>query len=143
MNGLPKLPGMNFEDRIKLNHHVSHSLNYRNGYRMSNKPPCGMGRDSLKEDSIQFPRGITDTVPYDPTLTYGRIKQPFVEPFRPHFVLYDKMVLQFYAFFKESVPESPHESYRVRQVKMLYFLEDDSMTVMEPCVRVCAFIKQP
>jgi hypothetical protein len=54
----------------------------------------------------------------------------------PHFVLYDKICLTFRAFFKQSVFESPLEHYRVRKVNILYFLEDDTITVMEPEVEV-------
>lgn len=54
MEGLPKLPGLDFENRIKLNHHLSHCLNYQNGYRIPRKPPIGIGGDPLKENSIAF-----------------------------------------------------------------------------------------
>lgn len=73
---------------------------------------------------------------YDPILTYGRVKIPPVAPFRPNYVLYDKMALTFFAFFKQSIPESAIEHYRIRHVKIIYFLEDDTLTVMEPCVKV-------
>lgn len=55
-------------------------------------------------------------------------------PFRPHYVTYDKIQLTFFAFFKESIPESPNESYRIRHAKIIYFLEDNSMTVIEQCI---------
>lgn len=64
------------------------------------------------------------------------MKHPPVAPFRPHYVMYDKVVLSFKAFFKQSVPESPIEHYRVRHVNIIYFMEDDTMTVMEPAVLV-------
>lgn len=54
MEGLPKLPGLDFENRLKQNHTVSHCFNYTNGYRMPRKPPIGIGGDPLKEDSIEF-----------------------------------------------------------------------------------------
>lgn len=74
---------------------------------------------------------------YDAVLTYGRVKQAPVEPFRPHFVRYDKVKLTFKAFFKQSVPESGLEHYRIRFVNIMYFMEDDTMTVIEPKVEVC------
>lgn len=64
------------------------------------------------------------------------MKHPPVEPFRPHYVTYDKIVLTFKAFFKQSVPESPNENYRVRYVNLMYFMEDDTITVIEPTVLV-------
>lgn len=47
---------------------------------------------------------------------------------------WDKKVLRFKAWFNETVHESPVEHFRVRPVDMFYFLEDDSMTVVEPVV---------
>jgi len=73
---------------------------------------------------------------FDPSLTYGRVKKHEVSQFIPHFVLYDKICLTFRAFFKQPVLESPLEHYRVRKVNILYFLEDDTITVMEPEVEV-------
>lgn len=135
MEGLPKLPGLDFENRVKLKHHLPHSLEFVNGYRIPKKPPSGIGGDKLKEDSIAYSNSVNDPTLYDPVLTYGRVKHPAVVPFKPNFVLYDKMILTFFGFFKQSVPESPIEHYRIRLVKILYFLEDNSITVIEPCVR--------
>ena len=67
-------------------------------------------------------------------LTYGPKKDVPDSKFIPAHVAFDKMTLCFNAYFKESVHESPMEQYRVRKVKILYHLEDDSMTVMEPTV---------
>jgi hypothetical protein len=39
--------------------------------------------------------------------------------------------LHYDAFFKETVHESAHETFRVRNVKIHYFLEDDSISVTE------------
>jgi hypothetical protein len=52
--------------------------------------------------------------------------------FKPHYALYDQKCLTFKAFFKQGVVESPNEYYRVRHVNIIYFLEDDTITVMEP-----------
>ena len=41
-------------------------------------------------------------------------------------------VLRFYAYFKQTVHESPAEFYRVRPVVIYYYLEDDSIAVVEP-----------
>lgn len=50
--------------------------------------------------------------------------------------MYDKKCLTFKAFFKQSVVESPLEHYRVRIVNIIYFLEDDTIVVMEPRIIV-------
>lgn len=73
---------------------------------------------------------------YDPSLTYGRVKQPALPAVIPHWVHYDKRCLNFTAFFKQPVYENPDENFRVRVVNIVYFLEDDTLTVMEPRVKV-------
>lgn len=44
-------------------------------------------------------------------------------------------VLRFDAFFKEEVPESAREAFRVRQCRILYYLDDDTLAIVEPEVR--------
>ncbi|KAL6078584.1 hypothetical protein STEG23_011153, partial [Scotinomys teguina] len=46
----------------------------------------------------------------------------------------ESKVLKFSAYFQEDVPISTEEHYRIRQVNIYYYLEDDSMSVMEPVV---------
>jgi hypothetical protein len=41
------------------------------------------------------------------------------------------MVLCFYGYFKEAVHESQLENYRIRQCEIMYFLEDDSISIVE------------
>lgn len=73
---------------------------------------------------------------FDPALTYGVTKKQQVEPFRPHYVIYDKKTLGFMGYFRQHVPESRTEPYRIRYVNIYYYLEDDTMEVFEPFVRV-------
>lgn len=44
-------------------------------------------------------------------------------------------VLCFDAFFKEEVPESAREAYRVRKCRIQYYLDDDTLAIVEPEVR--------
>ena len=48
--------------------------------------------------------------------------------------VYVLKVLKFNGWYKETVPETPSEQYRIHYVDILYFLEDDSMTIIEPKV---------
>jgi len=43
-------------------------------------------------------------------------------------------VMKFKGWYSESVPETPSEQYRIRYVDIMYFLEDDSMSIVEPKV---------
>ena len=44
---------------------------------------------------------------------------------------FDRMVLEFSAYFKEAVVESPHENFRVRKCVIQWYLEDGSVAVHE------------
>jgi len=44
-------------------------------------------------------------------------------------------VLRFFGWLKQTVHESQLEHYRVRHVKLYYYLEDDSIEILEPRVR--------
>ena len=65
-----------------------------------------------------------------------------VAPFRPSYCDLDKKVLRFFAHFAEDVggghsAASPAASVRrVRHVHLLYFLEDDTISVVEPRIKV-------
>jgi len=50
----------------------------------------------------------------------------------PSWVAFDKQVLSFDGYFQESVTESRTEQYRVRHVKVYFYLEDDSIQLVEP-----------
>lgn len=70
-------------------------------------------------------------------MTYGRVKAPITPPFRPDFVRNDKIVLSFSGFFRQKVHETNQRQYdRIRYVKVMYFMEDDTMTVIEPPIFV-------
>ncbi|XP_046392294.1 EF-hand domain-containing protein 1-like isoform X2 [Ischnura elegans] len=75
---------------------------------------------------------------FDPEITYGKKKEAPAQ-FLPQFYHYANKTLTFNAFFKETVFESPLEHYRVRQVKIHYFLEDDTVTIIEPEVKNSGF----
>ena len=53
----------------------------------------------------------------------------------PTWVAFDKQVLSFDGYFQESVLESRDEQFCIRRVKIYFFLEDDSMMIVEPRMR--------
>ncbi|XP_036772286.1 EF-hand domain-containing protein 1 isoform X2 [Manis pentadactyla] len=55
-------------------------------------------------------------------------------PFLPGMSFTDSTVLKFDAYFQEDVPMSTEEHYRIRHVNIYYYLEDDSMSIIEPVV---------
>lgn len=69
----------------------------------------------------------------DCTWMYGRVKSKPIAPFKPDFVQNDKIILTFDGFFRQKVFEPNTEQYDlIRKVKLMYFMEDDTITVVEP-----------
>jgi len=50
----------------------------------------------------------------------------------PTWVAFDRQVLCFDAYFQEAVHEKKEEQYRIHQCKIYFYLEDDSIQVVEP-----------
>lgn len=111
------------------------------GYRLPKTQYTGIGGRELECNIVKYVQKY-DPVRYDPSLTYGKTRSPALPQYIPHFALYDQKCLTFKAFFKQTVVESPLEFYRVRYVNIIYFLEDDTITVMEPKVIVRALCLQ-
>ncbi|XP_057671863.1 EF-hand domain-containing protein 1-like [Diorhabda carinulata] len=131
MAGIPKLPGFTFSDPTQSRFHVSHTFDIINGYKLPKTNYFAPGGRELDSNSVKcFQK--SDVAMFDPSLTYGRTKTEALPQFIPHYVLYSQKCLTFQAFFKQGVVESPNEFYRVRKVNIIYFLEDDTITVMEP-----------
>ncbi|KYO34405.1 EF-hand domain-containing protein 1 [Alligator mississippiensis] len=131
--GLPLLPGFSFLDPTKTSFHRSQTLGYRNGYAYARRPTVGIGGERLYVNQLSQAE-LDELANKIPTLTYGNAKQAPPSDFVPAHVAFDKKVLKFDAYFQEDVPISAEEHYRIRQVAIYYFLEDDSMSVMEPIV---------
>ncbi|XP_075779447.1 membrane progestin receptor beta isoform X3 [Pelodiscus sinensis] len=113
--------------------HRSQTLGYRNGFAYSRLPTVGIGRERLYVNQLSQAE-LDELSNKRPTLTYGQAKQAPPSDFIPAHVAFDKKVLKFDAYFQEDVPISTEEHFRVRHVGIYYYLEDDSMSVMEPIV---------
>ena len=55
-------------------------------------------------------------------------------PADPIWLRHDKQVIRFFGFFQEHVVEDPNENFRIRKVIVLYYLDDDTIHIMEPKV---------
>jgi len=69
--------------------------------------------------STQRPKQINDSVP--------RIA--------PKWLKYDRQVLNFSCYFQEAVVENANENYRLRKCTMYYYLEDDTIHILESRVQ--------
>ncbi|XP_013383143.1 EF-hand domain-containing protein 1-like [Lingula anatina] len=133
MEGLPFLPGNSFSDPAKSRYHLPHTLGYQNGYALQKRPELGVGGVPLPKNQLSEEE-LDELANFKPTLTYGQAKQAPPSDFVPAHVAWDKKVLLFRGYFKQTVHESPGEYFRVRPVNIYYYLEDDSISVVEPHV---------
>lgn len=132
---IPFLPGNTFRD-MKTDYRKPHSLDYRNGYAIQNVPQLGIGLLPLESGRIPDADDLLNEMQSDPRLTYGdkRYHRVASTPrFVPAHVAFDKVVLRFDGYFKQTVHEST-EQYHLRKVRIHYFVEDDSIAVVEPPV---------
>ncbi|XP_058793683.1 EF-hand domain-containing protein 1-like [Phymastichus coffea] len=135
MESLPLLPGYIFSDTDPLlkDYKVKQKLKYSNGLPVI--------RDDLNPDDVKCNAMFVEHIP---ELTYGRPRGYNLfehQRFQPHYALYARKCLSFDAYFKQSVHGSPLEYYRVRRVRIIYYLEDDTMMVSEPKVENVGFLQ--
>ncbi|XP_052782437.1 EF-hand domain-containing family member C2-like [Mya arenaria] len=116
---LPFLPGNSFNPAVGKNKfHKSHHFDVSNDVSMlvgHEKPGIGgelLRGQKLKAKNSNYPRGEGSNL--------------------PAWVAFDRQVLCFDAFFQEAVYEKREEQYRVRNCKIYFYLEDDSIQVIEP-----------
>merc|ERR1719409_1463372 len=119
-SGLPMLPGYGFKDPTKIDFKKSHIFDCKNGINTVSRDPTATA-----------PKGPIATV--EPPKMYSKGENTVV-PVQPAWVAFDRKVLRFNCYFKESVHESRLENYRIRKCVLYYYLEDDSMHVSEPKV---------
>ncbi|XP_068197862.1 EF-hand domain-containing protein 1 isoform X2 [Antennarius striatus] len=131
---LPFLPGYTFRDVTKSSFHRPQTLGYKNGYALPRRPTSGIGQDPLLSDQLTPQGDVSDFSFEVPDIRYDMYERGLAEDFIPAHVALDKKVLRFYAYFEENVLYSPEEDRRVRPVVVYYYLEDDSMAIVEPAV---------
>ncbi|XP_075287037.1 EF-hand domain-containing family member C2 isoform X1 [Opisthocomus hoazin] len=119
---LPLLPGaFRYRNIGKEKFHKSQHWDYCNNVAMlvgEDKPGIGgepLPGQKLKPKYSVFPEGMGSDA--------------------PAWVAFDKQVLSFDAYFEEEVPDKNQELYRVRHCKIYFYLEDDTIQVIEPQVK--------
>ncbi|XP_076246881.1 EF-hand domain-containing protein 1 [Calliopsis andreniformis] len=135
---LPLLPGYAFHEPCLKDFRLIQKFRFLNGYRVLRDTNAGIGGRPIDAASSAY---IKDTrvVQYDPSLTYGRVKGYAYRQFIPHYALFSQKCLCFKAFFRQGIFNSPDEHFRIRHVNIVYFLEDDTLTVIEPTVDNAGF----
>ncbi|XP_055609941.1 EF-hand domain-containing family member C2-like [Uranotaenia lowii] len=119
-SGLPLLPGNSFPELGRTRYHKSHHFDQWNRICMlADKKRPGIGATPL-------------TPAEGPEYCLPSLYPPRSGPLLPSWLTYDKKVLCFHAYFQETLSEVDRIPYQVRKVKILYYLEDDTMQVSEP-----------
>ncbi|XP_033979572.1 LOW QUALITY PROTEIN: EF-hand domain-containing family member C2 [Trematomus bernacchii] len=116
---LPFLPGNSRNRQLgKDRFHKSQHFDYSNGVPLlmgTEKPGIGgellLGQEIKPKFSV-YPKGEGSDL--------------------PAWVAFDKQALCFEAFCKEAETQAQDEKYRIRKFKIFFFLEDDTMQVVEP-----------
>lgn len=135
---VPFLPGHVFNDPYKQNFHKTQQFVYSDGSQQEKKQNVGEDVDinlideltkSISNMSFQKERRApeNDSIP--------RVQPPWIK--------YDRKVLRFYAYFQEHVVESRLENYRIRRVKIYYYLSDETMFITEPKIENCGIPQGP
>lgn len=123
----------------------SQTLDYRNGYSIAENTFNGSSSGAFDDDELikalsqsaklQFSAGKQIKGPLQERgtrfLTGRKVEEEGKTIFLPAHVAFDKTVLRFDAYFKQTVHDST-EQYHIRKVRILYFVEDDTISVVEP-----------
>jgi len=128
---LPNLPGFSFPE-IKESHGRPNSLKMVNGVRIEAKE--GVSHDRPKFVKAMKPADTWRTGSLPDSTTRAVFKQTNQQTTcaLPAWDALDRHVLRFHGYFKEAVVETNLENYRVRNVTIYYYLEDDTCQVIEP-----------
>jgi len=137
---LPFLPGYRIETDRRDNFHKSHFFEVQNGTRVDhsqslvmNGPANAAYQATLNKHPLDISTGRTeyqDSHSEPQSTSVESLTQTMSK--LPAWVAYDRKVLRFYGYFKESVHSSPVETWRVRRCVIYLYLEDESMHIAEP-----------
>ncbi|KAG8194775.1 hypothetical protein JTE90_017217 [Oedothorax gibbosus] len=128
---LPFLPGYTFRDITKTNFGYPRTLVYSKGVAVPQPIASTTVKTALELLDAQNEGLDREKVT---ELTYGPKRFPPKETILPRYLALDKKVLRFDGYFREDVGDWSNESYRIRKVKVLYYLQNDTMEVIEPYV---------
>ncbi|XP_068158966.1 EF-hand domain-containing family member C2 [Drosophila tropicalis] len=122
--GMPLLPGTLFRDVGKSHYPKPQSLlNFQGISMLSDR----------QQPSPVDPSGAVVDISCPP-VGAASIYPPHSGPRLPPWLAYDKKVLCFRAYFKQTLQEVFHAPYLVRKVKIYYYLEDGTLEIFEPKV---------
>lgn len=125
---LPNYPGLSVQDPRKMAHLKAQYFNVTAGLMGSKPVPKESVEKQITEHSQRF------SIRSPPMTTQN------IQTFAETRELHDSVplvpgVLRFYAYFRQDIPESAEETYRVRYVRIHVYLEDDTVMIEEYRIR--------
>lgn len=121
---LPNLPGYSFRNHRKTDYRRPQTFQVTAGLMGTKAPRPEDMEKTITERTLNI---TTTAPPTQPSETFP--------DYVPAHVAYEHLVLRFYAYFRENISESAEETYRVRYVKIMVYLEDDTVMIEENHVR--------
>lgn len=106
-------------------------LEIKAGHKVTNKQ--NTAKELLTTAQIYPPNYSTSksTDPYTRYI-YGDPKPQLVDHEMPDWVKYDRMVLRYYIWFEDEMPESKFETRVIRKMILYYYLSDKTIHIGEP-----------
>lgn len=128
---LPLLPGYTFEGPKSGRYPIASSFDIKGGF-VTIKPP-GVGiSPQVTEDELAELAASTAKLTYRPQRDTVASQLAATSTVPAH-EAFDKQVMTFDAWFLQIAPEDKIKQY-IRQVKIFYYLEDDTISIIEPSV---------
>ncbi|XP_015927805.2 EF-hand domain-containing protein 1 [Parasteatoda tepidariorum] len=126
---LPLIPGYSFRDLLKDRYVFPSTLVYSKGVPLSKS-----SLSSTSETAAALLEAQNKTLDRETLtrLTYGPKRTETTEIKLPKYLAMDKKVLRFVGYLREEVDDWSREKYRIRPVHVLYYLQNDTMEVIEP-----------
>jgi hypothetical protein len=124
---IPNLPGNQTDRRSPKNRttimHTVNGVRIDKDHHLADVRQCltGRGNESRNFETTTRSMALTSTGRSEPQ-----------QHLTPSFIVHDKEVLRFFAYFKETVHESHVEAQRVRYAIILFYLVDGQIEIQEP-----------
>jgi hypothetical protein len=142
-------PDYRYNENLPVNRfHKTSTLGFKNGLAVQKHPlhQAIGGTKTIQDLVLSKPAKNerespwTGQLGWDESVASGQSRPKSAPAFRPRFCFLDKKVLKFHAYFEEQAGQDDRAPVtRVRKVNVLYHLEDDSISIIEPRVHVRLF----
>lgn len=125
---LPFLPGNTKHDPTITKYHKSQIFSFNN---TANYEKPTIYKENVDPNLLRSMRE-GEPLKFRDFIKRPKTKNDAIPKQAPKWLKHDRQTLRFYAYFQEPVVESRDENFRVRKCILYYFLDDDSMYIIEP-----------